>query len=220
MDKKLTEEDLKAKILELEDEIKAKDREIYKSYDKIDQLEETIMRLESYLQDEEIKNSKKKKNSVRELTLEIDLREKEREIRDLKDRMGVLRKEKTQLQRELEKYTKVDTGTVIRIEEKKVPLEFLVKDLNDKIRKQDIIIRELKQQKQEMESENLKKMATQNELKYKNLKNLMDYKNELISELIKQMQNHKSLISNSQIQSRIKRIEEVNEKISKQMAQN
>ncbi|MFX1442313.1 MAG: hypothetical protein ACFFHV_02770 [Promethearchaeota archaeon] len=214
----MTEEDLNAKIVELEEEFKAKERELYDSYDRIDQLEETIMKLESCLEDENIKDSKKKK-STREVKLEIELEEKVREIRDLKNRMGILRKEKTQTQRELEKYTKVDTGTVIRIEEKKQPLEILVKDLNDKIRKQDIIIRELKQQKLEFESDNLKKTTLQNEEKYNNLKKLMDYKNEIISELIKQMQNHKSLISDSQIQSRIKRIEELNEKISKHISQ-
>jgi flagellar biosynthesis chaperone FliJ len=109
---------------------------------------------------------------------------------------------------------------VIRIEEKKDPLELLVKDLNDKIRKQDIIIRELKKEAQEAESENIKKIIAQNEIKYTNLKKLMDYKNEIISELINQMQNHKSLISDSQIQSRIKKLEELNEKISKHIAQN
>ena len=92
----MTEEDLKAKILELEDEIKSKDREIYNSYDRIDLLEETIMKLELCLEEEDKKDSKKKKKSVRETKLEIELEEKEREIRDLKNRMGMLRKEKTQ----------------------------------------------------------------------------------------------------------------------------
>jgi transcriptional regulator with XRE-family HTH domain len=216
----VTDEDLKAKILELEDEIKSKDREIYDSYDRIDQLEETIMKLELCLEEDDEKDSKKKKKSVRETKLEIDLEEKEREIRDLKNRMGVLRKDYNQTQRELAEYTKVNKGTVIRIEEKKDPLEILVKDLNDKIRKQDIIIRELKKQRQEADSENLEKMAGRNEARYKNLKKLMDYKNDIISELIKEMQNHKSLISEPQIQSKIKMIEELNEKISKHIAQN
>jgi len=216
----LTEKDLKAKILELEDEIKAKEREIYDSYDRIDLLEETIMKLELCLEEDDQKDPMKKKKSVRETKLEIELKEKEREIRDLKDRMGMLRKEKTQTQRELAEYTKVNTGTVIRIEEKKDPLEILVKDLNDKIRKQDIIIRELKKQREEADLENRKKKAEQNELRYKNLKKLMDYKNEIISELIKQMQNHKSLISEPEIQSKIKMIEKLNEEISKHIAQN
>ena len=47
----------------------------------------------------------------------------------------------------------------------------------------------------------------------------MDYKNEIISELIKQIQSHSLLMSDSQIQSRIKMIEELNEKISKHIAQ-
>lgn len=215
----MTEEDLKAKILELEDKIKSKDHEIYKSYDRIDQLEETIMKLESLLQDEDTKDSKKKKKSVRESKLEIELEEKERQFRDLKNRMGVLRKEKTQIQRELEKFTFKPKGTIIKIEEKKEPLEILVKDLQDKIRKQNRIITELGKQKNEIDVKNLESKVRQNELKLKNLKKLMDYKNEIISELIKQIQSHSSLMSDSQIQSRIKMIEELNEKISKHIAQ-
>jgi len=214
----LTEEDLKAKILELEDELKSKDTEIYDSYDRIGQLEETIMKLESLLQDEDPKDSKKKKKSVRESKLEIELEEKERQIRDLKNRMGVLRKEKTQIQRELEIFTFKPKGTIIRIEEKKEPLEILVKDLQEKIRKQNRIL-VLEKQKNEIDVKNLESKVRQNELKYKNLKKLMDYKNEIISELIKQIQSHSSLMSDSQIQSRIKMIEELNEKISKHIAQ-
>jgi len=216
----LTEEDLKAKILELEDEIKAKDREIYESYDRIDQLEETVMKLELLLQDDDTKDSKKKKKNVRETKLEIELEEKERQIRDIKNRMGVLRKEKTQTQRELEKFTFKPKGTIIKIEEKKEPLEILVKDLQDKIRKQNRIITVLEKQKNEIDVKNLESKVRQNELKYKNLKKLMDYKNEIISELIKQIQSHSLLMSDSQIQSRIKMIEELNEKISKHIAQN
>jgi len=218
LDKKLTEEDLKAKILELEDKIKSKDHEIYKSYDRIDQLEETIMKLELLFQDEDPKDSKKKKKNVRESKLEIELEEKGRQIRDLKNRMGVLRKEKTQIQRELEKFTFKPKGTIIKIEEKKEPLEILVKDLQDKIRKQNRIITVLEKQKNEIDVKNESKVR-QNELKYKNLKKLMNYKNEIISELIKQIQSHSSLMSDSQIQSRIKMIEELNEKISKHIAQ-
>ena len=215
----MTEEDLKAKILELEDEIKAKDREIYESYDRIDQLEETVMKLELLLQDDDTKDSKKKKKNVRETKLEIELEEKERQIRDIKNRMGVLRKEKTQTQRELEKFTFKPKGTIIKIEEKKEPLEILVKDLQDKIRKQNRIITVLEKQKNEIDVKNLESKVRQNELKYKNLKKLMDYKNEIISELIKQIQSHSLLMSDSQIQSRIKMIEELNEKISKHIAQ-
>ncbi len=216
----MSEEDLKDRIAELEDEVESKDREIYEYFDKIEQLENTIMKLESLIPDDDSKDSKKKRQRVRESKLEIEIEEKERDIRDLKNRMGFLRKEKTELQRELEQFTKgAPKGTIIRIEEKKEPLEVLVKELNDKIRKQDIIIRELKQQKKEIDIETLKKKATQNESRYKNLKKLMDYKNQIISELIKQIQSHKSLMSDSQIQSKINMIEDLNEKISKHIAQ-
>ncbi len=262
----MTEEDLKAKILELENEIKEKDREIYDSYDRIDQLEETIMKLELCLDEEGEKNSKEKKKSIRETKLEIELDEKEKEIRDLKNRMGGLRKEKTQIQRELEKYTKVDTGTVIRIEEKKEPFETLVKELQDKINKQNRLINDLKNQvisskefqekmklKEErilsLENENKELNAyvlsikntqeeTEDNLLYlmktkeadieksenkieeqknqlKNIKEVFGFQNKIISELKNQIQSQKSLWSDSQLKSKLKRLEELNEKMSK-----
>jgi len=217
----LPEENLRAKIDDLEEEIKSKDREIYDYHDRIDQLENTIMKLESLLPEEDAKTSKDKKQKLKESKLEIDLTEKDNQIRDLKNRMGFLRKEKTQLQRELEKYTKKETGsTIIRIEEKKEPLEILVKDLQDKIRKQNNIISKLEKNIEEIDGDSLKTRLLHNESKFKNLKKLMDFKDQILDELLKQIQSHKSLLKDSQIQLQIKTIQDLNEKISKHLNNN
>ena len=207
---------LRAKIDDLEEEIKSKNREIYDYLDRIEQLENTIMKLESLIPEEDDKTSKDKKQKLKESKLEIKLTERENQIRDLKNRMGFLRKEKTQLQRELEIYTKKETGsTVIRIEEKKEPLEILVKDLQDKIRKQNNIISKLEQNIKEDDVDNLKTKLLQNESKFKNLKKLIDDKGQILDELLKQIQSHKSLLIDPQIQLQIKTIQDLNEKISK-----
>ena len=207
---------LRAKIDDLEEEIKSKNREIYDYLDRIEQLENTIMKLESLIPEEDDKTSKDKKQKLKESKLEIKLTERENQIRDLKNRMGFLRKEKTQLQRELEIYTKKETGsTVIRIEEKKEPLEILVKDLQDKIRKQNNIISKLEQNIKEDDVDNLKTKLLQNESKFKNLKKLIDDKGQTLDELLKQIQSHKSLLIDPQIQLQIKTIQDLNEKISK-----
>jgi len=216
----LPQEDLRAKVGDLEEEIKLKNREIYNYLDRIEQLENTIMKLESLLPEEDTNASKDKKQKIKESKLEIELIEKDNEIRDLKDRMGFLRKEKTQLQRELEIYTqKVPGSTVIRIEEKKEPLEPLVKDLQDKIRKQNFIITKLEQKLKENDVDNMKTKLLQNELKFNNLKKLIDFKDQIIEEVLIQIQSHKSLITDPQIQLKIKDIQDLNEKISKLLIQ-
>ncbi len=89
-------------------------------------------------------------NELKIKTVELEelLEKKDKYIRELKDRMGFLRKEKVQLQQELDKHNKRNpNSTVIRIVEKKEPLELLVKELQTKINNQKIIIKKLKQEK-------------------------------------------------------------------------
>ncbi|MHA1150894.1 MAG: hypothetical protein ACTSR8_21955 [Promethearchaeota archaeon] len=139
----MKEADLKARIGELETELENKEHEIIAHLDKIEQLEETVMRLEALIEGDNKKGKKGKGDS--KLAMELD--EKDREIRELKDKLGYLRKEKIQLQQELEKVVKKDTqGSVIRIKEKKSPLDSLVNELQDKLNKQRLLITKLKQQ--------------------------------------------------------------------------
>ena len=139
----MTEDDLIARISELEVELDKKEHEIIENLDKIGQLEETIMRLEQLIPDD----GKKKKKRSKDSKLAIELEEKEIQIRELKNKMGFLRKEKVQLQQKLEKFTrKQNMGTVIRIEEKKEPFENLIKELQSKINKQQFIIEKLEKE--------------------------------------------------------------------------
>ena len=153
----MTDKDLKNRIIELEKELEDKEQQIIKSLDKIEELEDNILEFQNLISDENSKSEDKKWKRVKYSMLEKELEDKEKQIRDLKDSMGFLRKEKIQLQLQLEKYTKKESNsTVIRIEEKREPLETLVKDLHNKIYKQQIIIAELEEQMRNSGIEDLK----------------------------------------------------------------
>lgn len=143
----MTEEaNLRKKISELQSELKTKDNEITKYLDKIDHLEEEIMSLHELIPE---KGSKKKGKKSKDSKLTLELEAKDREIRDLKDRMGFLRIDKIAAQKELEKIRiNEKASSVIRVEDirdkDKSPLNILVKDLQEKINKQDSLIKRLK----------------------------------------------------------------------------
>jgi len=141
------EENLRRQLGEIQSELKAKNEEISKYLDKIDHLEEEIISLHEL---EPEKDSKKKSKKVKESKLHFELQSKDREIRDLKDSMGFLRKEKIEAQRELEKFklNEMASSSVIRVEDirekNKAPLNILVKELQEKINKKDSLIKRLK----------------------------------------------------------------------------
>ncbi len=142
----MTEENnLKKQLERLQLEINKKDSEISEYLDKIEYLEDEIMKLEELIPN---KKSKKHSKKVKQTRLEIELDVKEKEIRDLKDRMGFLRKEKIDAQKELETIKSAENGSssVIRVEDlrDKQPLNILVKELQDKINKQESLIKRLK----------------------------------------------------------------------------
>lgn len=161
----MTEDTLKIRIDELELQLESKDKEIIGYLEKIGHLEDTIIRLEALVPDKIRKESKMKGKIVGDSKLAIEMDDLEKQVRDLKNKMGFLRKEKIELQRELEKYTKKNSkSTVIRIEEKKEPLETLVKELMLKINKQQQLINKLKADDKKEEIEELKsKIAKLNE---------------------------------------------------------
>jgi len=144
----MTEEDnLIIKIKDLQTELEAKNRELMNAFDKIDHLEEEVMSLHEILPD---KDSKKKSKKVKESKIAFELAAKDREIRELKDKMGFLRKEKIEAQKELEriKLNEKASSSVIRVEDirknDQTPLNILVKELQDKINKQESLIKRLK----------------------------------------------------------------------------
>ncbi len=140
------EEKLLRKIQDLQYELDKKDIQINSQLDKIDGQEVEIMKYEQMF-DENAPKSKIKKAKEDKLNIEIDARG--REIRELKDRMGFLRKEKIDLQKKYELEVKKNTDTsVISVEEirekEKAPLNVLLQELQDKINKQESMIRRLK----------------------------------------------------------------------------
>ncbi len=161
----MTEDELRVRIDNLEMELERNESEILGYLDKIDNLEETVMRLDLIIP--EIDGKKKGKKS-KDSKLVFELEEKEKGIRELKDRMGFLRKEKIQLQREFESYKRQQKGTVIRIEEKKVPFEALTKDLQSKINKQQTIIERLKRVSRKEDVEDLHRKIAELEKKLEN----------------------------------------------------
>jgi chromosome segregation protein len=139
------EKTLKKQIEKLRLELNKKDGEINEYLEKIEALEDEIMKLEMLIPDKKSKKLSKKDKKTK-FAMELELKDKE--IRDLKDRMGFLRKEKIDLQKELQtiKDEEDTSSSVMRVEDlrAKAPLNILVKELQDKINKKDSIIRKLK----------------------------------------------------------------------------
>ena len=217
----MTEEELRARIGELEIESDKNEHEIIKYLEKIEQLEDTIMRLELLIPDEGQKSNKKRKKS-KDSKLSIHIEEKEKEIRELKDKMGFLRKEKVQLQQEVEKFTKENpNSTVIRIEEKKEPLEPLIKELQDKINSQNFIIKNLQSQlnsNEKLDNNKLDNIPMLKTDQNNELKKCIDFKNEIINELIIFIQSNETLLNNKTIQSKLKSLQDLNNKLNTQIA--
>ncbi len=137
---------LRKRIESLETELDKKDNEIIEYLYKLEQLEAQVIQLEQIVPDDKKKG---KKGQAAESKMTLKLREKDEEIRDLKDRMGFLRKEKTQLQQQLEnERANNPDSSVIRIENlrSKPPLEVLVNELQDKVNKYKLLIDQLKKE--------------------------------------------------------------------------
>ncbi|MFX1591436.1 MAG: hypothetical protein ACFFCL_01965 [Promethearchaeota archaeon] len=142
----MTEDALKARIEELKADLEKKEKENHYLLDRIEELEETIMRLDALIAEEDTKKKSKKKQAV-DSRLAIELDEKDRQIRELKNSMGFLRKEKVQLQHELERIkSRENESSVIRVEDlrSKSPLNVLVKELQETVNKQRSTINKLR----------------------------------------------------------------------------
>jgi len=166
----VTEEALKARINRLEKDLERKEVETNKFLDKIDDQEETIMRLEALIP-EESEEKKSKKRQATDSKLAIKLDEKLKEIRDLKNNMGFLRKEKVRIQQELEQLiSQSSESSVIRVEDlrKKLPLNALVQELQDRVNNQRALISKLRSNKSESDKFIEKLKAKDEEIKLLN----------------------------------------------------
>jgi len=143
----MTEEDnLERKVSDLELELTKRDEQLNTYLDKIEGLEVEIMNYEEMF-DENTPKKKLKKALEEKFNLEIG--GKDREIRELKDRMGFLRMEKIELQKKLDlEIKKTSNSSVINVDEirekERSPLNSLLQELQDKINKQESIIKRLK----------------------------------------------------------------------------
>ncbi len=158
------EQKLKNKVQSISSDLEEITKQRDSLLDKIEDLEDTIMKYEEVL-DNKV-SSGEGCAEIQTSRLELELESKEKRIRELKDTLGYIRKEKLELQRELELERKQNhKGKVFRIEEEqKSPLDLLAKELQDKIHKQEIEIRKLKQDNQKVEKLILKLKEREEEI--------------------------------------------------------
>ena len=207
---------LKKQNISLEAELNKMERETYKHLEKIENLEDTIIKLESLLPKGD-GNDKTKKQGALETKLELEFEEKDKIIRDLKDRMGFLRKEKVQLQQELDKErVRSSDSNVIRTESlrSKTPLEVLVKELQDKVNKYKSIIEQLKRESidvsefdsklKEKEVAIERKMAYSLQAQLDEQKKMSDSKNKELEALKRESERMKRNLEVLEVQIKIK----------------
>ncbi len=187
-------EQLKAEVEQLKEELDLKKREIDVlktdleiSEDSISSFEEELKNLNDLINSAGMKRAYGKK-------IQLKLEETEKELRELKNNMGLLRKEKIQLQQQLQLQKQKGSngmGHIIEIKEEEVPVHNLVKDLTNKLKKQRLLITRLKNELSERPSkDDLGKEFTQLKLKLENketelndLKEKFEKKEEEIKEL-------------------------------------
>lgn len=187
-------EQLKAEVEQLKEELDLKKREIDElktdleiSEDSISSFEEELKNLNDLINSAGMKRAYGKK-------IQLKLVETEKELRELKNNMGLLRKEKIQLQQQLQLQKQKGSngmGHIIEIKEEEVPVHNLVKDLTNKLNKQRLLITRLKNELSERPSkDDLGKEFTQLKLKlenketeYKDLEEKFEKKEKEIKEL-------------------------------------
>lgn len=220
---------LKKRINSLETDLNKKEHEIYKHLETIENLEDTIMKLESLIPEED-ENKKSKKQKAAYSKLDLELEERDKTIRNLKDRMGFLRKEKVQLQQELDKErVRSSDSTVIRTESlrSKPPLDVLVKELQNKVNKYKSIIDQLKRESinvsdfdsklKEKEDAIERKMAYSLQAQVDEQTKIIDFKNKKLEVLKKEVEKMKRKFDVLEVQIRIKdqKIEELNNQLKR-----
>ena len=212
----MTEEDNLRKIIkELRLELSKKDNEIVLYLDKIDGFEEEILRYEEMF-DEMAPKKKRKKAKEEKLNIEINV--KDREIRELKNRMGFLRKDKMDLQKKHDNFVRKTTNSsVISVEElrekDKPPLNILLHELQDKINNQESLIKRLKSK--DLGSDEYNKKIREKDDKIELL-------TDKIADLTEKIENSSSQIKTNHVDDNFKKnlLEELQKKLNKTKRQN
>jgi len=145
---KFLADDPVSRINELEIELEKKELEIHDLHDKIEHLEDNMMKYEEIDIEEVLAGKTKVIDKLMKTKIAVQLNTMEKENRDLKDRLGFLRKEKLQIQKQLENFKK-PASSVIKIDEmagRKKSLNSLVEDLQGELNKKNALINKLKRQ--------------------------------------------------------------------------
>lgn len=140
--------DLESRINELKIELEKKELEIHGLHDKIELLEDNLMKYEEIDIEEVLAGNKKFIEKLMKSKFAVQMNSMEKENRDLKDKLGFLRKEKLQIQKQLENFKK-PASSVIKIDEmagRKKQLNSLVDDLQGELNKKNTLINKLKRQ--------------------------------------------------------------------------
>ena len=200
-----TIDDLKDNINQLQTELNKRSNELVINSQKLATLEDEIIALRELLSDD---SSNKK--GKREKKLILDLEAKNSEIRQLKDKMGFLRKEKIAVQKQLEKIKDKNksNSTVLRVEDlrEEQPLNMLVKDLQEKIKKQESLIKKLSQ------DANIKDLEETITHKDKTIESL-NYKVDELNERLKNTEKKVEKESSERIQKKI--LQDLQDKLNK-----
>jgi chromosome segregation ATPase len=150
---------LKAQIRRLKLDLEKKNHEINVYIEKIHDNEEEIMELQELISKT---TSEQDFQKIIDSKMKFEIKEKEREIRDLKNRMGFLRQEKTIAQKELEEFKIISKSTAISVEQIRkeeklnqdlLNLETLTNELRRKLYIQEILNDKLKVEIGEKERE-------------------------------------------------------------------
>ena len=143
---------LKNQIQKSNLELEKKNMEINGYIDKIQIIEDELLEYHDIISKAP---SQEKKQKIIDTKFSFELKEKEREIRDLKNSMGFLRKEKIFAQRELEEFKRISEISAMSIEEIRekeklisnvLNFETLTNELRKKLYKQEIIMRNFKKE--------------------------------------------------------------------------
>ena len=200
-------DELKDNINQLQTEVNKRNIELAINSQKVGTLEDEIIALRELLSDT---SSKKKGKKVKETKLVLDLEAKDSEIRQLKDKMGFLRKEKIAVQKQLEKLKEKNksNSTVLRVEDlrEEQPLNMLVKDLQEKIKKQESLIKKFSQ------DANIKDFEENITHKDRTIESLNQKVNEL-NERLKNTEKKVELESSERIQKKI--LQDLQDKLNK-----
>ena len=204
-------DDLNDDINQLHKELNKRNNELVINSQRVASLEDEIIDLRELYPDTSSPDtaSKKKGKKIKE-KLNLELKVKDNELRQLKDRMGFLRKDYIAVQKELEKYKEKNksNSTVLRVEDlrEEQPLNLLVKDLQEKIKKQEFLIKKLSQ---DANKKDFEETITHKDMTIESLNHRVNELNEKLKNSEKKVEKE----SSERIQKKI--LEDLQDKLNK-----